>query len=57
MRRRTALAREIGLALAGKAVALALLYAAFFGPAHSMRVTTAAAGAHILAPAAAGAGR
>jgi len=48
--RRSRLRHEILLALAGKAVALGLLYAAFFSPAHGTRLTPGAVSLHLLAP-------
>ncbi|MFI4986417.1 MAG: cytochrome oxidase putative small subunit CydP [Alphaproteobacteria bacterium] len=42
--------RDIGLALAVKAVALTLLYVAFFGPGHGIPVAPADAAKHLLSP-------
>ncbi|HXQ67951.1 MAG TPA: hypothetical protein VN980_15370 [Alphaproteobacteria bacterium] len=50
MRRRRRLLREIGLALAFKAVALGVLYVAFFALPHGARLTSEGVSAHLLSP-------
>jgi hypothetical protein len=51
MRRKHRLGREIGAALAFKALALGLLYVAFFMPAHGGRVTSQGVSTHLLSSA------
>jgi hypothetical protein len=50
MRRRGTLVREIGLALAFKAVALGVLYVAFFIPPEGARLTSEGVSAHLFSP-------
>ena len=50
MRPRYRLQREIGMALAFKALALGILYVAFFMPGHGVRVTPDKLSTHLLAP-------
>jgi hypothetical protein len=51
MQRKHRLQREIGLVLACKALALGILYVAFFMPGHGVRVTPESLSTHLLAPA------
>jgi len=46
--RRARLRHEIALVLAAKAVALGLLYVAFFAPSHELHVTPAAVSQRLL---------
>ena len=50
MRRSGTLVREIGLALAFKAVALSVLYVAFFALPHGARLTSEGVSTHLFSP-------
>ena len=50
MRRSGTLVREIGLALAFKAVALGVLYVAFFALPHGARLTSEGVSTHLFSP-------